>query len=81
MRAAGAVREAVGAGAAIYADGNQQWSAARRCRRPRLEPFRLGWLEEPLPAEEIERLAEVRRRVRDPIATGETNYGLDEFAG
>lgn len=75
-----ALRRSLGDGVAIYADANQQWSAGMAAQAAReLECYRLGWLEEPLPATEIDRLAEVRRRIAIPVATGETNFGLAEF--
>ena len=39
-----------------------------------LEPFRLLWLEEPVPAENIETMAEVKRSTNTPIACGENLY-------
>lgn len=75
-----ALRSALGEDVEIYVDANQQWSAGATVQAAReLERFRLGWLEEPLPATHIDRLAEVRKRIAMPIATGETNYGLAEF--
>lgn len=75
-----ALRSALGEDAEIYVDGNQQWSAGEAAQQAvLLERFRPGWLEEPLVATDIERLAELRRRIAIPIATGETNFGLDSF--
>ena len=39
-----------------------------------LEPFRLLWLEEPVPAENIDAMADVRHSTSTPIATGENLY-------
>jgi galactonate dehydratase len=39
-----------------------------------LEPFRLLWLEEPVPPENIEAMAEVKRSTNTPIACGENLY-------
>jgi len=39
-----------------------------------LEPFRLLWLEEPVPAENIDAMAEVKRSTNTPIACGENLY-------
>lgn len=76
-----AVRQAVGEDSEIYVDANQQMSAATAVQLSRaLEPFRLGWIEEPLPSADIERLADARRQMAVPIATGETNFGLGDFA-
>lgn len=75
-----AVRDAVGPDAVIYADGNQQWAPAEAARMAAaLERFDLGWLEEPLPADEIADLANLRSRLSVALATGETNFGLDAF--
>jgi len=73
----GAVRDAVGAGYPIMVDANQAWTriaAARACRA--LAPFDLGWVEEPLDADDITGLADLRTAVDVPIAAGETAYGL-----
>ncbi|HSS95628.1 MAG TPA: mandelate racemase/muconate lactonizing enzyme family protein [Terriglobales bacterium] len=39
-----------------------------------LEPFRLLWLEEPVPAENIEAMADIRHSTSTPIACGENLY-------
>jgi galactonate dehydratase len=39
-----------------------------------LEPFRLLWLEEPVPAEDIDAMADVRHSTSTPIACGENLY-------
>lgn len=39
-----------------------------------LEPFKLLWLEEPVPAENIDAMAEVKRSTNTPIACGENLY-------
>jgi L-alanine-DL-glutamate epimerase-like enolase superfamily enzyme len=57
-------------------DANQAWTrgdALRVCAA--LEPYRLAWIEEPLSADDIEGLAQLRSRVGTPIAAGETGYG------
>src|SRR5690606_7827612 len=41
--------------------------------------FRPAWIEEPLPAGQIGELAELRRLAGIPVATGETNFGLEDF--
>ena len=75
-----ALRSVLGQDVEIYVDGNQQWSAGAAAQQAQsLERFRPGWLEEPLPADDIGQLAELRRRIRMPIATGETNFGLASF--
>jgi galactonate dehydratase len=44
-----------------------------------LEPFNLWWLEDPLPPENVEALAQVRRSTSTPICTGENLYLRDPF--
>jgi len=39
-----------------------------------LEPFRLMWLEEPVPAENIDAMADIRHSTSTPIACGENLY-------
>jgi len=39
-----------------------------------LEPFRLMWLEEPVPAEDIDAMADIRHSTSTPIACGENLY-------
>lgn len=46
----------------------------------RLAPFHPTWLEEPVAHEDLERLAEVKRATRIPIAAGERLYTLVDFA-
>lgn len=39
-----------------------------------LEPFRLLWLEEPVPAEDIDAMVDIRHSTKTPIACGENLY-------
>jgi len=39
-----------------------------------IEEFELYWYEEPVPADNIDALAEVRRKINIPVVTGETLY-------
>ena len=39
-----------------------------------LEPFRLMWLEEPVPAEDVDAMADIRHSTSTPIACGENLY-------
>ncbi len=76
-----AVREAVGASFKLMADGTQQWSPKEAIRVAHaLAPYDLWWLEEPVNAQDMEGCAEVRRAVPMNIATGETNFGVNESA-
>jgi galactonate dehydratase len=46
----------------------------------RLEPFQPFWYEEPIDAEDMAGLAEVRRRITLPVVTGEALYSKNQFA-
>ena len=70
-----AVREAIGPDIALMADANQQLTEDRAIRLGRLlEPYGLTWLEEPLPAYDLEGVARVAAALDTPIASGETEY-------
>ncbi|WP_108658717.1 mandelate racemase/muconate lactonizing enzyme family protein [Acuticoccus kandeliae] len=45
----------------------------------RLEPFRVGWVEEPLAPQDVAGLARLRERVGVPLATGEALYTVFDF--
>jgi L-alanine-DL-glutamate epimerase-like enolase superfamily enzyme len=75
-----AVREAVGPRFAIMADANQSMTCAEAIRRAELfGPLDLGWLEEPLPADDIAGHARLARATSIPIAVGESMYSLAQF--
>ena len=59
--------------------GQMTASGALRLAR-RLEPYDPLWLEEPVPPEHFEALAQVARGARIPVATGERLCGRHEFA-
>jgi|SRR5579871_2466333 len=75
-----ALRKAVGPAFNLMLDANQSLTAAEAIRRARLledlDPF---WLEEPLPAEDIEGHARLSRATSIPIAVGESLYALSHF--
>jgi galactonate dehydratase len=75
-----AVREAVGSrvGLMIEFHGRLSIGCAVEVIR-RLEPFDPLWCEEPVAPESLELLAEVKRKVRSPIAAGERLYTLADF--
>ena len=75
-----AVRDAVGDGFEIFTDANQAFAVDEAIRRVRhYEPLDIGWLEEPLPADDIEG----HRRLSDhkslPIAVGDSLYSAAHF--
>jgi L-alanine-DL-glutamate epimerase-like enolase superfamily enzyme len=75
-----AVREAIGPEISLLADVNSRWTPSEAVRMGRLiDDFRLFWLEDPVPIQNLEGLAEVRRATHTPIATGETLFSLASF--
>lgn len=75
-----AVRDAVGpsVGLAIDCHWNYNVESAIALARA-LEPFRLLWLEDPVPPENIRAIGEVQRNTRATIATGENHYSRLDF--
>jgi L-alanine-DL-glutamate epimerase-like enolase superfamily enzyme len=77
----GAVRAALGPGVALMADANQSLTAPDAIRLARLlEPLDLGWLEEPLPADDLDGHARLAAATSIPIAVGESLYSTGQFA-
>ena len=81
-----AVRRAVGDDVAIYIDANNGYYAKQAIYMAKeFEQYQVGWFEEPLLADDIRGLAEVRHAINIPVATGEheyTKYGFrDLIAG
>jgi galactonate dehydratase len=55
-------------------------TAIQLCRL--LEPYRLMWVEEPVPSDDVDAMLRVRNNTRQPIAAGEniySRYGYREF--
>jgi galactonate dehydratase len=76
-----AVREAVGPKVEILVEAHRRLSPNEAIRvAHRLEQFEPFWYEEPIDAEDIEGLAEVRRRTSLPVVTGEALYSKNQFA-
>lgn len=70
-----AVREAIGPDVDLCIDMHARYDVAAACRIAwELEPFHLLWLEEPVPAENVQALARVRSQTRTPICAGENLY-------
>jgi L-alanine-DL-glutamate epimerase-like enolase superfamily enzyme len=75
-----AVREAVGDGFEILTDANQAFAVDEAIRRARAyEPLDIGWLEEPLPADDIEGHRRLSDHTSLPIAVGESLYSAAHF--
>jgi len=80
VRRLSAVREAVGADFEIFTDANQAFAVDEAIRRARLyEPIDIGWVEEPLPADDIEGHARLSRSTTIPVAIGESIYSPSHF--
>ena len=75
-----AVREVIGYDVNLLVDVNSLWTPSRAIRVGHaIEEFRLFWLEDPVALTNIPGLAEVRRELETPIATGETLFGHAAF--
>ncbi len=83
VQSIGAVRDAVGLNTDIAVDCHWRYSASDIVKVAReLEPFRLMWLEDPVPPDSVSALLEVSSKVRIPIATGENLFlfrGFEEI--
>jgi L-alanine-DL-glutamate epimerase-like enolase superfamily enzyme len=76
----GAAREAVGTDIDIAVDCHWRYSVSDVLKVAReLEPFRLLWLEDPVPPGNTEALRAVSSRAGIPVATGENLYLFDGF--
>jgi galactonate dehydratase len=70
-----AVREAIGPDVDLAIDLHARYDVPSACKISwELEPFNLMWLEEPIPAENIDALVRVRAQTRTPICAGENLY-------
>jgi len=75
-----AVRKAVGDGFEIFTDANQKFNVDEAIRRARAyEPLDIGWLEEPLSADDIEGHVRLSAHTALPIAVGESLYSILHF--
>jgi galactonate dehydratase len=82
-RMVGAVREAVGAEVDLAVDAHGAFDVASAVRLGRaLEPYRLMWIEDPVPMTNLAALAKVSEETTTPICTGEllaTRYAFREL--
>jgi L-alanine-DL-glutamate epimerase-like enolase superfamily enzyme len=75
-----AVRKAVGDGYEIMTDANQGFAVDEAIRRAaRLAELDLAWIEEPLPADDIEGHVRLNTSTSTPIAIGESLYSIRHF--
>ena len=76
-----AVRDAVGPEVALMIEGHGRFNVPTAIAFARdMATFRPCWFEEPVPPENIDALAQVRRRAPMPIAAGERLYEPARFA-
>jgi len=76
----GAVYDAVGKDTDIAVDCHWRYNASDVIKVAReLEPFRLMWLEDPVPPNNVAALKEVSSKVNVPIATGENLFLFEGF--
>jgi len=81
VRRLSAVRDAMGDDFEIMTDANQGFTLSEAIRRAHaFEPFRLAWLEEPMPAENIAAHQRLSAASSVPIAVGESMYHPAQFA-
>lgn len=74
------LRTLVGDRAHIMVDANQAWTRATALDTiRRLAPLGLDWVEEPLPADDIDGMAHLVAASPVPISAGENLYGRQEF--
>ncbi len=75
-----AVREAVGPDVDILVEVHRRLSPMNAVRVAHmLEPYKPFWYEEPVPAENVPALAEVRGQIDIPVVTGEALYTKRDF--
>lgn len=75
-----AVREAVGPEIELMIEGHGRFDVPTAVRIGHaLEPFNVAWFEEPIPPGDLDGLAEVKRRIRIPVAAGERLYTRWDF--
>ena len=77
---AGAVREAAGSEAFVWADANQGYDLHQaRESAPRLAAAGVDVLEQPLPADRMHLMRELRNSVRIPLAVDESSVSPADF--
>ena len=80
LRCIEAVVEAVGDQVEILVEAHGRFNVATAVRIGRaLEDYDIAWYEEPVPPDNLEALAEVKQRVRVPVAAGERIYSRWDY--
>jgi len=75
-----AAREGVGPDGEVFVEMHGRFTPAQAIAIAReLEPYRPGWIEEPVPPDNISSLVKVARKVNVPVATGERIHVRHEF--
>jgi len=75
-----AMRLALGSGFEIMTDCNQGFTVDEAIRRAaRLKELDLAWIEEPLPADDLDGHIRLTRSTQTPIAVGESMYSIRHF--
>ena len=73
-----AVRQAIGPEVKLRVDANQGWSVSQAIEAiHRLASYDIEYIEQPVPADDLSGLAEVRRAVSVPVAADETLDSVD----
>lgn len=80
MDCVGAVSDAVGDRVDLLIEGHGRFNIPTAVQVGReLENFKIRWFEEPIPPDNLEGLAEVKRRVRVPISAGERLFSRWDY--
>lgn len=75
-----AVADALGRGAEVFVDANQSFALDEAVRRAHAyEELGIGWLEEPLPADDVAGHTALARSTSVPVAVGESLYSVGQF--
>jgi L-alanine-DL-glutamate epimerase-like enolase superfamily enzyme len=75
-----ALRDAVGPDVGLHVDMNWSWTVDQTISFGRdLERFGLVWLEDPIPANEYDGLAQISAALHTPICAGETYHEASQF--
>ena len=75
-----ALRETVGPDVELLVDMNWSWTVNETIERGRaMQEYGLYWIEDPIPADDVEGLREVALALETPIAAGETYDSASQF--
>lgn len=75
-----AVRDVLGPDRQLFVDANQRWDLESASRAiPALSAYDIGWIEEPLRADDLAGHTELRQRIDVPVALGENLHTVHRF--